>query len=133
MLQLLTAPDTAYVLVASPRQDTVEEASFFAGKLAENDVRIAALVVNRMHPTFGAGSAAAAAGAAEQYAGTPLGDLWANLADFRQVADASTPRWAVWPSRSRRHRWSRCRSCAPTSTTSTAWPTSAPTSSPSAN
>ena len=39
VLELLTAPDTAFVLVASPRADTVEEASFFAAKLAENDVR----------------------------------------------------------------------------------------------
>ena len=87
VVELLTAPDTAYVLVASPRHDTVEEASFFAAKLAENDVDIAALVVNRMHPTFGAGSAAAAAGEATKFEGTPLGALWGNLAQFRQVAE----------------------------------------------
>jgi anion-transporting ArsA/GET3 family ATPase len=87
VVELLTAPDTAYVLVASPRSDTVEEASFFAKKLGENDVAIAALVVNRMHPTFGTGSAADAAAQAEVHAGTPLGALWANLADFRQVAE----------------------------------------------
>jgi anion-transporting ArsA/GET3 family ATPase len=87
VVQLLTAPDTAYVLVASPRKDTVEEASFFATKLGENDVRIAALIVNRVHPVFGAGSAAAAADEAGRFPGTPLGELWANLAEFRQVAE----------------------------------------------
>ena len=70
VVELLTAPDTAYVLVASPRTDTVEEASFFAEKLAENDVAIAALVVNRMHPTFGTGTAADAGAQAEVHAGT---------------------------------------------------------------
>jgi hypothetical protein len=65
----------------------MEEASFFAAKLAENDVDIAALIVNRMHPTFGEGSAHAAREEAEKFEGTPLGSLWANLADFRQVAE----------------------------------------------
>jgi anion-transporting ArsA/GET3 family ATPase len=88
VVELLTAPDTAYVLVASPRQDTVDEASFFAAKLAENDVRIAALVVNRVHPVFGTMSSALARVESERFAGTELGDLWRNLADFRQIAEA---------------------------------------------
>jgi anion-transporting ArsA/GET3 family ATPase len=87
VVELLTAPDTAYVLVASPRQDTVDEASFFAAKLRESAVTIAALVVNRMHPTFGAGTATAAREASARFAGDALGELWANLADFRQVAE----------------------------------------------
>ncbi len=87
VVDLLTAPDTAYVLVASPRTDTVEEASFFAAKLAENDVEIAALIVNRMHPSFGSGSAVAARGEAAKFDDSALGALWTNLADFRQVAE----------------------------------------------
>lgn len=87
VVELLTAPDTAYVLVASPRKDTVEEASYFATKLGENDVRIAALVVNRVHPVFGDGTAAQAAEHAERFGDQPLGALWANLAEFRQVAE----------------------------------------------
>lgn len=87
VVELLTAPDTAYVLVASPRKDTVEEASYFATKLGENDVRIAALVVNRVHPAFGAGTAAQAAAHAERFGDQALGALWANLAEFRQVAE----------------------------------------------
>src|SRR5436305_4368397 len=84
--QLLGAPETAYVLVTSPRRDSVEEAAFFAGRLAEERLRVAALIVNRMHPPFGPGSAADAYAAATKYAGTDLGPLWQNLADLRQLA-----------------------------------------------
>ncbi len=53
--ELLADPGTAYVLVTSARPDAVEEASFFAEKLAERDVAVAALVVNRIAPRFGDG------------------------------------------------------------------------------
>jgi anion-transporting ArsA/GET3 family ATPase len=85
---LLADRCTAFVLVASPRADTVEEASFFAGKLGESSIPVEALVVNRMHPRFGEGGRAEADRArAETLAGTPLGALYANLADFREMAD----------------------------------------------
>jgi anion-transporting ArsA/GET3 family ATPase len=51
--ELLTDPATAYVLVTSARPDAVKEASFFASKLAEREVAVAALVVNRIAPSFG--------------------------------------------------------------------------------
>jgi len=50
--QLLAEEDTAFVLVASPRSDSVEEAVHFAGKLAESEMSVAALVVNRVQPRF---------------------------------------------------------------------------------
>jgi anion-transporting ArsA/GET3 family ATPase len=53
VLDLLKDPTTAFVLVASPRRDTVEEALYFAGRLAEGGIAVAALVVNRVHPAFG--------------------------------------------------------------------------------
>jgi len=84
VLELLTAPGTAYVLVASPHRDTVDEASFFASKLRESGVAVSALIVNRMHPTFGRGSAEDARRAATTDG--PLAAFWANLADFREVA-----------------------------------------------
>jgi len=49
---LLADPSTAYVLVTSPRSDAVEEATFFAGKLADTGMSTAGLVVNRVHPRF---------------------------------------------------------------------------------
>ena len=84
---LLTDKETAYVLVASPRADTVAEASYFADRLESSGVPVAALVVNRMHPRFGAGSGKDARRRVEQLAGTPLAGLAANLADFRTMAD----------------------------------------------
>jgi hypothetical protein len=39
--------------VTSARPDAVAEASFFAEKLLEREVRPAALVVNKIHPSFG--------------------------------------------------------------------------------
>jgi anion-transporting ArsA/GET3 family ATPase len=86
VLHLLSADDTAFVLVASPRRDTIEEARFFAAKLAEADIAVRALVVNRMHPTFGDGLAEATAEQAANLEGTDLGSLYRNLADFQLVA-----------------------------------------------
>ncbi len=90
--ELLAAPETAFVLVASPRRDTVEEAQFFADRLHEAGISVQGLVVNRVHPSFGPSSgvtAAVAAGAAkraETLAGTDIGGLYRNLADFQAVA-----------------------------------------------
>jgi anion-transporting ArsA/GET3 family ATPase len=50
--ELLADPATAYVLVTSARPDAIAEAGFFAEKLAERDVSVAALVVNRIAPSF---------------------------------------------------------------------------------
>lgn len=49
---LLTDPSTAYVLVTSARSDSLEEATFFADRLAEDNIDVAAVVVNRVHPGF---------------------------------------------------------------------------------
>ena len=70
--ELLADPDTAYVLVTSARPDAITEAGFFAEKLAERDVAVAALVVNRIAPSFGGTEAEGPAPA--------LGALEANLA-----------------------------------------------------
>ena len=47
--ELLNEPTTGFVLVTSPRRDAVDEAEFFAARLRESDLRVAALVVNRVH------------------------------------------------------------------------------------
>jgi anion-transporting ArsA/GET3 family ATPase len=76
VLSMLRAPSTAFVLVTSPRRDAVEEAAYFADKLAESGIDVDGLVVNRLHPAFGT-------------VGVPdgLGDLGTNLADFRRIAE----------------------------------------------
>lgn len=52
MRALLTQTSTAFVLVTSPRPDAIDECVHFAGKLAEADMEVRALVVNRIHPRF---------------------------------------------------------------------------------
>ncbi len=51
--ELLLAPTTVFVLITSARRDAVDEAEFFAGRLRDADLGVAALVVNRVHPDFG--------------------------------------------------------------------------------
>ena len=50
------------------------------------DIAVQALIVNRMHPSFGEGLAEAAAERARTFEGTDLGALYRNLADFQLVA-----------------------------------------------
>ncbi len=97
--ELLAAPDTAFVLVTSPRRDALEEAEYFARQLERGDQQIDALIVNRVHPMFGdeapTGLRAAAAelrksgtdGAANSEAAGRLAERYDNLADFREVAE----------------------------------------------
>jgi len=86
VMALMSSPDTAFVLVASPRRDTVAEARFFADKLAESAIPVRALIVNRMHPRFTDGLAEANRARARTLAGTDIGGLYDNLADFALVA-----------------------------------------------
>lgn len=53
VVRLLGDPDTAFVVVAVPQRDAVEEAGFFADRLAESGMAIDAVVVNRAFPRFG--------------------------------------------------------------------------------
>ena len=79
--ELLADPATAYVLVTSARPDAVTEAGFFAEKLSERDIAVAALVVNRIAPSFG-GADTAPRGHAPA-----LEALEANLAALDALAD----------------------------------------------
>ncbi|MFZ6003645.1 MAG: ArsA family ATPase [Actinomycetota bacterium] len=86
VLRLLSDPDTAFVLVASPRRDTIDEARYFAEKLGDAGIEVRALIVNRMHPRFGDGLPEATRERARTLEGTDLGGLYRNLADFQLVA-----------------------------------------------
>ncbi len=79
--ELLADPETAYVLVTSARPDAITEAGFFAEKLAERDVAVAALVVNRIAPSFGDGD-----GDAEASHAPELAALEANLVALNALA-----------------------------------------------
>lgn len=100
--ELLGEDDTAFVLVASPKADTVAEAGYFADRLADVGIDVKALVVNRMQPDFdgvssATGSTRGRVGAtastpealrarAESLAGTALADHYRCLADARDLA-----------------------------------------------
>jgi len=97
--EMLSGPNTAFVLVASARKDTVAEAMYFSDRLRDMGKAPRALVANRLHPRFGregpttasdvslSDLAASDRGRAESLGDTPLGALYANLAEFRQVAE----------------------------------------------
>jgi anion-transporting ArsA/GET3 family ATPase len=89
---LLAADDTAFVLVTSPRRDAVQEAEYFASRLADGDFAVDALVVNRVHTTYcdadpGALRARARElGARRTDAADRLATHYTNLADLEEVA-----------------------------------------------
>ncbi|MEQ8843071.1 MAG: ArsA-related P-loop ATPase [Acidimicrobiales bacterium] len=51
-LALLGADSTAFVLVASPRADTIVEAKYFLDRLGKADLDAAAIIVNRVLPAL---------------------------------------------------------------------------------
>jgi anion-transporting ArsA/GET3 family ATPase len=53
VIKLLHGKTTRFVLVASPRVDTIDEARFFADRLVDKDLGVAAIIVNRATPDFG--------------------------------------------------------------------------------
>ncbi len=79
VLALLQAPVTRFVLVASPRRDTVDEAVFFADRLRESSLGVSAVVVNRCTPRFPAPQVARRAEDAA---------LWHNFDELAAMATA---------------------------------------------
>jgi anion-transporting ArsA/GET3 family ATPase len=47
--RLLQAPGTAFLVVAAPERDALREAAYFVERLAEEDMPLAGLVLNRVH------------------------------------------------------------------------------------
>jgi anion-transporting ArsA/GET3 family ATPase len=89
---LLADDDTAFVLVTSPRRDAVEEAEYFATRLADGDFAVDALVVNRMHQHYCDSDPATlrdrarSLGSRRNDAADRLAARYANLADLEDVA-----------------------------------------------
>ena len=81
---LLSQPDTAFILIASPHADTMAEAQFFAARLRELKITVRALIINRMQPRFGDNHSPE--DLAERYAGTPLGEQYQCLAEAQHLA-----------------------------------------------
>lgn len=86
--ELLADPTTTFVLITSPRRDAVDEAEFFADRLRAADLRVGALVVNRVHPDFGSPEAPKTlAAAAEPLAGRGDPPALRLAARYRNLAD----------------------------------------------
>jgi anion-transporting ArsA/GET3 family ATPase len=47
--RVLQAPETAFLVVAVPEPDAIREADFFAGRLADERMPLAGLILNRVH------------------------------------------------------------------------------------
>ena len=92
VVALLRAEATSFVVVASPRHDTITEALWFARQLDEQGVGVAAAIVNRVQPTFGdieVPTDFASRTAASEAAGSDdLAELWTNLAELQQIRAA---------------------------------------------
>jgi anion-transporting ArsA/GET3 family ATPase len=90
VVELIRAPATSFVVVASPRHDTVAEAVWFAAQLRGQGIDVTAAIVNRAHPAFGDGTAADARAAAADAADRgeiTLAALWHNVADLRSLRE----------------------------------------------
>ena len=97
-MALLSSERTAFVLVTSPRRDAVEEAEYFADRLADSALAVEALVVNRVHPRYEGAlpdvlrhrAAALRADAAEHNGDAEavrrLAAQYVNLADLEELA-----------------------------------------------
>lgn len=85
--RLLAEDSTAFVLVASPRRDTVAEAEFFARKLQTMGLTVKAVVVNRIYPLFaGADGSTTGSSLPPAKATGPMAAHLRNLADLRAIA-----------------------------------------------
>ena len=94
---LLAESGASFVLVTSPRRDAIDEAEFFAQRLESDGRNVAALIVNRVHPSFGSELSEglrlrarelreSTRGSAEAESGARLAALYDNLADFNEIA-----------------------------------------------
>ncbi len=83
---LLSSTSTAFVLVTSPRRDAVDEAEHFATRLAGNELQVATLVVNRVHPRFSDDDPVRVRAQATAATDPALAAGYANLADLVEVA-----------------------------------------------
>jgi anion-transporting ArsA/GET3 family ATPase len=72
---LLADPTTTFLIVTSPRREPVDEAVFFAGRLADANMALGGVIVNRVTPASGLDDEPAAV---EALVREPLGDALAH-------------------------------------------------------
>jgi anion-transporting ArsA/GET3 family ATPase len=95
--EILTAPTTSFVVVTSPRPDAIAESAYFTQRIAEQQLTVRGIVVNRVHPAFGVTPITALEA---QVAAAPTGELAAlirNLITYRHVATRERAAIAALP------------------------------------
>jgi anion-transporting ArsA/GET3 family ATPase len=106
---LLRSDVTSFVVVTSPADDSVSEATFFASRLNESGLPFGALVVNRVHPPYGDGITVRARHLAKLETSGDTGRLLAKLLDneeaFMRVVKLERANLASLARKIPRHRW----------------------------
>ena len=83
VVSLLRSPTTAYIVVTSPNVESVDEADFFVSKLRAEGLLTAALIINRIQPSFDADTAG---NAERQDSGDEDSALQLNLDELNERA-----------------------------------------------
>lgn len=137
--QLLQAPGTAFLVVATPERDALREAAYFVERLAAERMPLAGLVLNRAHGSEASRlTAEQALAAAENLEAASMVDQAAGKTGLRDPAVALSPEASPesaesspLPARTahRRSPWSRSRNspkdcCACTPNACRSWPAS---------
>jgi anion-transporting ArsA/GET3 family ATPase len=108
---LLQSPETSFVVVTSPAEESVSEATFFASRLNEAGLPFGALVVNRVHPRFGDGTDVKPRQLAKLERDGDVGQLLAKLLDneeaFMRVVRLEEENLDHLARNVPRHRWVR--------------------------
>lgn len=108
---LLQSDATSFVVVTSPAEQSVKEATFFAARLNESGLPFGALVVNRVHPRFGDGIDVKPRQLSRLEKGDEYAQLLARLIDneesFRRVVDLEEQNLEELSRKVPRHRWVR--------------------------
>ncbi|HJR44641.1 MAG TPA: ArsA-related P-loop ATPase [Actinomycetota bacterium] len=108
---LLRSDVTSFVVVTSPAQESVQEATFFAARLNESGLPFGALVVNRVHPHFGDDIDVKPRQITRLEKGEPEAQLLAKLLDnhqaFMRVVHLEEQNLEELARKVPRHRWAR--------------------------
>jgi anion-transporting ArsA/GET3 family ATPase len=108
---LLQSDATSFVVVTSPAEDAVAEATFFAARLNESGLPFGALVVNRVHPQIGDDIEVKPRQLAKLEAGGDDSQLLAKLLDnesaFKRVVHLEERNLDALARKIPRHRWVR--------------------------
>jgi anion-transporting ArsA/GET3 family ATPase len=108
---LLRSDATSFIVVTSPAEDSVNEATFFASRLNDSGLPFGALVVNRVHPRLGDGIGVKPRQLTKLEKGGDDARLLAKLLEneeaFMRVVDLEEHNLEALARKIPRHRWVR--------------------------